>query len=363
MIFENAVSDIIRAHNPAVPLFLMYAPHLMHCPLSVPKEWYEKFDFVQDDESMCHGIDPWVPVPPTPETAPGNGCNNCSTYVWPDQPRSLNTTCRRTYAAMINYLDTVVGNLTTLLKQKGMWNNTLMVFTADNGGPINIYESGANNYPLRGGKYGFFEGGIRATAFVSGGYLPAAVRGTSTRELMHIADWYSTFSLLAGVDPFDTLAAENNLPPIDSLDLWPLISGKNKTSPRTEVFLYMNGVVVGNYKLLVGLQFPGGWQGPVFPNASSLANDPSHATLCGTGCLFDVVNDPEEHQDISKTQPEVFKALQQRLLELQPTFFVNNDTRHSMSCPPTPSTSPTSDCFCWTARNVWGDFLGPYEEL
>lgn len=48
---------------------------------------------------------------------------------------------------------------------------------------------------------------------------------------------YATFSALAGVDPTDEKAAAAGLPPIDSLNLWPLISGANTTSPRTEVVL------------------------------------------------------------------------------------------------------------------------------
>ncbi len=66
--------------------------------------------------------------------------------------------------------------------------------------------SGANNYPLRGGKTGNFEGGVRANAFVSGGLVPAARRGTKEDGLIAIEDWYATFCSLAGVDPADTKA-------------------------------------------------------------------------------------------------------------------------------------------------------------
>ena len=48
-----------------------------------------------------------------------------------------------------------------------------------------------------------FEGGIRVAAFVSGGYLPAAARGTKLDGIVHIADWYATLVNLAGVDPPD----------------------------------------------------------------------------------------------------------------------------------------------------------------
>lgn len=46
--------------------------------------------------------------------------------------------------------------------------------------------------------------------------------------MIHIADWYSTFCYLAGVDPNDTEAEKYGLPPIDSLNVWDIISGNNK---------------------------------------------------------------------------------------------------------------------------------------
>ena len=58
-------------------------------------------------------------------------------------------------------------------------------------------EAGANNYPLRGGKCSNFEGGIRANAFVSGGYLLKSVIGTEINEPIHISDWYGTFCSMA----------------------------------------------------------------------------------------------------------------------------------------------------------------------
>lgn len=58
-------------------------------------------------------------------------------------------------------------------------------------GPLTLDESGANNHPLRGGKYSSWEGGIRAAAFAAGGYLPSSVRGTQQEGMMHVADWYT----------------------------------------------------------------------------------------------------------------------------------------------------------------------------
>ena len=59
---------------------------------------------------------------------------------------------------------------------------------ADNGGPF----GSANNFPLKGGKHSNWQGGVRVNAFLSGGALPQAVRGTVSDELITVWDWYAT---------------------------------------------------------------------------------------------------------------------------------------------------------------------------
>merc|ERR1719408_963756 len=115
---------------------------------------------------------------------------------------------------MVYYVDEAIGNVTRKLKTEGLWDNTLVVLHADNGGPIyNSGTAGANNYPLKGGKMSNWEGGIRVNAFVSGGFLPEKVRGTKNDGLMAGWDWYATFAGLAGVDPTDYRAQKAGLPP------------------------------------------------------------------------------------------------------------------------------------------------------
>ena len=64
------------------------------------------------------------------------------------------------------------------------------LMVADNGGPISDNgTSGANNWPLKGGKSTQWEGGIRVPAFISGGFLPEAVRGTKYSGLVTGWDW------------------------------------------------------------------------------------------------------------------------------------------------------------------------------
>ena len=83
-------------------------------------------------------------------------------------------------------MDDAVGNLTAALKQRGLWDNLLFITSSDNGGPI---EQAANNYPLKGGKFSNFQGGIRVNAFVLGGYLHEKMRGQKTDGYIHLADW------------------------------------------------------------------------------------------------------------------------------------------------------------------------------
>ena len=72
------------------------------------------------------------------------------------------------------------------------------MLTANSGG--NLAMSGWN-YPLRGGKYTLFEGGTRVSAFISGGAVPAAVRGTTSDSLIHEVDWLPTLLALNGAKP------------------------------------------------------------------------------------------------------------------------------------------------------------------
>ena len=60
-------------------------------------------------------------------------------------------------------VDDAVGNITRALKRGGLWNNTLVVYTHDNGAPLG---HGGSNAPLRGTKFYYAEGGVRVPAFV-----------------------------------------------------------------------------------------------------------------------------------------------------------------------------------------------------
>lgn len=107
-LFEQHVLQVIDDHNPAQPLFIFWAPHIVHQPLQVPQHFIDKFSMIAPTDDDAHS--------------------------------------RQYYHAMVNFADDCVGNITAALKRKGMWSDTVLVFSTDNGGPIYANgTAGANN--------------------------------------------------------------------------------------------------------------------------------------------------------------------------------------------------------------------------
>ena len=93
---------------------------------------------------------------------------------------------RMVVSAQVSGLDDAIHSITTALKARGMWDETVLVFSGDNGGPqmLSHYNAG-----LRGGKWTFFEGGIRPAAFVASPLLPPSARGRWYNGSVHLVDW------------------------------------------------------------------------------------------------------------------------------------------------------------------------------
>jgi len=271
------------------------------------------------------------------------------------------------YNGMISAIDDVVGNVTKTLKKVGMWSNTLIVFTSDNGGPSAKSVSGhnANNWPLRGGKHTAWEGGHRVLGWVSGGIVPEKMRGKILEGYVHGADWYATFANLAGADPKDPAPG---MPPTDSIDMWPYLSGKIEASPRTELLLSSryaphavgggdkNGssaLIVGDYKLVRHAQQYCFWMGPMYPNKTTDHSKDKPCNVCGDlGCLFNIKTDPGEHVDLAKIETKIHAELYFRALELDKT---------SIEAVKGPGWrgDHNSTLACEDAKNKYGGFWGP----
>jgi hypothetical protein len=190
-------------------------------------------------------------------------------------------------------------------------------------------------------------------AFVSGGFVPAALRGTVNHAYLHAADWYSTLCGLAGVDPQDHVAAAE-VPDIDSLDQWPTILTRNASfsdGARQEVFLSYNNfgppsttagydaaLIQGRFKVVTGHQGGSGfWTGPVHPNGTGPADPARNGTACGAfsccnGCLFDIQSDPTEHSDLRLSMPGTYARLHTRLMELANTTYQTRYIQPGIKC-------------------------------
>ena len=140
---------------------------------------------------------------------------------------------------MVSVADNVTAQLVTALHRNNMWSNTILVFSSDNGG-----DSGdSSNHPLRGRKRTFFEGGVRAAAFVASPLLTGAQR-RSIEEVLHISDWYATIGALAKIkDPTEAGACAGGACFIvDGRNLWPFLSGEAAAPPP-----FAKGVLVLGY--------------------------------------------------------------------------------------------------------------------
>ena len=156
-------------------------------------------------------------------------------------------------------------------------------------------------------------------AFALGGFLPQVMRGQKTEGYIHIADWYATLCALAGVDPTDKQAEKANLPPIDGLNMWPLISGENSTSPQVDISLTLTALISREYKILIGDNNCAGWTGPVYPNSTHLNGGIEAVEHCGdTGCLYNIMKDPLEHVNLASQMPDVLKDMQTKLQSIRP---------------------------------------------
>jgi len=292
----------------------------------------------------------------------------------------------------VSYADSAVGNVTASLKAKGMWDNTLVVVVADNGGWVSKAGiAGGNNYPLKGGKYNNWEGGIRANSFVSGGFLPASRRGIKYSGLVTGWDWYATFAALAGVDATDHRAAAANLPPIDSHDLSNVILGKQLESPRKEIpigseprssdlktaplcssysspQLYDDSAVEapttgkcstvvglisddarGLWKLIIGDEAQYVGTGEFYPNSTTNFNsqDPEYIRHCGNGCLFELNKDPLETTDLAKSMPRRVAKMRAKVEHYALSAFNPHRGREDPAA-------------CDAAENEHGGFWGPW---
>jgi len=178
----------------------------------------------------------WPYQPPgKPTPGPGTGAQQ--------RPEDDNTTTRADYAAMVEAVDQGVGKILTTLERLGLTNNTIVIFTNDNGG-----EWISSNHPLFNRKWTVWEGGIRVPALIKWpGHIPAGRVSDQVGITMDL-----TASILAATNT--TVPAETKL---EGVNLFPILEGR---APEIERTLYwrtnvgnrtMRAIRNGDWKLVV----------------------------------------------------------------------------------------------------------------
>ena len=183
-------------------------------------------------------------------------------------------------------------------------------------------------------------------------------------DALHVADLAVTLCILAGAGSAaacaaDARAAAAGVPPTDGLDVWPLVSGANATSPRTGFPASDSTYIESRWKLIEGEAAVASWQGPLWPNASSPAHPLSPVTLaCGSGCLFDLLADEGEHSNVAAADPAVLASLRARLAAEKLRFYSNNQTFACKNA----ALSIAHDCACAAGRAAGGFFVPAYAQ-
>ncbi len=201
----------------------------------------------------------------------------------------------RSTTSFISAMVNSIGRIVTALDEKGLSDNTLIIFSSDNGGTAPGMVT--SNAPLRAGKGTIYEGGIRVCALATWpGHIPSVKRNVVP---MHIVDCCPTLVKLAGG------SLEQQLP-LDGRDIWPIMTQKAK-SPHDMLFLPgrtpdQAAIGKGDWKLLM--------------NSGANGGKRSASSSRGAGIeLYNLSTDVGETNNVADENPAVAVEIQSLLTE------------------------------------------------
>jgi arylsulfatase A-like enzyme len=278
----------IRDHRDST-FFLFLSFYTVHTPIQASKKHIEKF--------MTKA-----------ESLPGKGQPE---MIEEGGGRTVLSQYNARYASMVHAMDENLGRLMEVLHETELWENTIIIFTSDNGGLSTLASTrGAaptSVKPLRAGKGWLYEGGIRVPLLIKPNFpIGVDFRGDVTEILINsftnVCDVPVT-----GTDYFPTILALAGLPEmpeqhIDGIDLSPLIKGKQKLS-REEIFWHYPHYHGSAWKPGAAIR-QGDWKLIEFYES-------------GKTELYNLKNDLGEESDLSEKHPDIVNSLKQRLHSLQ----------------------------------------------
>lgn len=208
-------------------------------------------------------------APHWPFQAPGDG-------KYPDSLNWMTTGEKHKFIAMMKNLDDAIGRIMQAIDDASIANNTLIIFTSDNGG-----DKFSDMGPYRGKKATLWEGGIREPAFVR---WPAVIKpGTATEQVAITMDWTATILAAAKAKPDPNY-------PLDGIDLMPILKGNQKIIPRT---FYWRLFQIAKQKAIRE------------DNWKYLQNETGEY-------LFNLADDPGEKNNLRNANPAKFEALKKK---------------------------------------------------
>nr|BFE59416.1 sulfatase [Dactylosporangium thailandense] len=276
---DRLTDEAIRLIETAgdAPFFLNLWHYAVHVPIHAPAELIAKYERKAADLGL-DALDPFEPGERFP--------------AWHQRAARVHRRVVQSdpaYAAMVENLDTNIGRLLDALEAAGKADNTIVVFTSDNGGLSTAEGSPTSNLPLSEGKGWVAEGGVREPLIVR---WPGVVEpGRRIAAPVTSPDFYPTLLAAAGLPP---RPAQH----VDGADVTPLLRGEP----------FERGPVYWHY-----------------PHYSNQGGRPAAAVRDGRwklvhefegdpDTLFDIVADPGEHRDLAAEHPGVAAALRERLL-------------------------------------------------
>ncbi len=275
---------VVEQAQPKKPFFLYVPFNAPHTPLQAPDEYLKRYADITDKK-------------------------------------------RQTYAAMISCLDDQVGRVVAALEKRDLTENTLILFSSDNGGLLG--PGAANNGKFRAQKGTLYEGGTRVCAFAN---WPGQIKpGTVINEPLHLVDWFPTLVKLSG-------APTAQKTKLDGLDIWPVITA-GKPSPHEDILINAmpnsGAIRMGVWKLIIN--------GHITANdlekagAKKAAPEEKEASSVE---LFNLAEDPYEQNNLAAQNPEVVQQLRTRL-----------DAYCTAAVPPKAEDQPAN----YKAPRVWGE--------
>ena len=206
------------------------------------------------------------------------------------------------YADVITEIDYSVGRVLDKIEESGLTENTIVVFTSDNGPWLSYGNHSGSSGIFREGKGTTWEGGVRVPSIIK---FPNGLKPNEIDEPIMAIDWMPTFANITS-----SKLSQNK---IDGKDIWPLLSGEVDQSPHEKLYFYyrvneLHSIRMNNWKIQFSRTYrslngkAGGKDGIPIKYEMNLLDKNE---------LYYLKDDPQERIDVYDKFPEIAKKMEE----------------------------------------------------